>query len=182
MAAPQAEAHEVTTGAAEAATDAAVAVATEVVVTDAAVVEATVVVEAAKEAATAEEIHEAATEEAVAATDAAVAVAPVADSVVDGPEAIAVAVSVVVSVVAAKEAAKARVAAVEEGVGRRDAGQIMLIEGRRITHSSDATTEIRGSARSRCSTLRQSFRLSRLSVCHNRGMVASRCFAASYEI
>jgi len=157
-----------------AATDAAVAVIP--------VADSVEVAEATGAAETVEEIHEAATEEAVAATDAAVAVAPVADSVVDGPEAIAVAVSVVVSVVAAKEAAKARVAAVEEGVGRRDAGQIMLIEGRRITHSSDATTEIRGSARSRCSTLRQSFRLSRLSVCHNRGMVASRCFAASYEI
>jgi hypothetical protein len=113
---------------------------------------------------------------AVAATN--IAGAPV----VDGPEAIAAAVSVAVSVVAVKEAAKARVAAVEEGVGRRDAGQIMLIEGRRITHSSDATTDIRGFARSRCSTLHQSFRLSRLSVYRNRGMVASRCFVASCEI
>jgi len=59
MAAPQAEALEVITGAAEAATEA--------VATDAEVAVATVVVEAAKEAAeTAEEIHEAATAEAVA--------------------------------------------------------------------------------------------------------------------
>jgi hypothetical protein len=135
------------------------------------VAEATVAVEAIKE------IHaEVTVVEAV--IGAAEAEATVVARVKDGPEAIAAAASVV----AKEAAAKARVAAVEEGADQRDADQIMHTEGRRITHSSDATTEIRGSARSRCSMLHQSFRLSRLSVCRNRGMVASRCFAASCEI